>query len=87
MKSRVTVSSHRFDFADILQLLEVGLALVEGPAGVAAVGPGVVVEFVTAHVDHRVDGVRAAGDLAAPPVRSLHHKQSILSWLVTLFYQ
>ena len=71
-----TICGHRLDFADVLQLLEVGQALVEGPADVADVGPGVVVESVTAHVDHRVDRVRAAGDLATPPVRFLHHQSS-----------
>jgi len=53
---------------NVLQLLEVGQALFVRPADVAIVGPVVEVVLAAAHVDHRVDGVRAADDLSAPPV-------------------
>ena len=49
----------------VLRALEVGQHVAVRPAAVAERGPVVVVGFVAADIDHRVDGRRAAEPLAA----------------------
>ena len=50
---------------EILRLLEVGQDLRIGPAAIAELAPGVVVERLAAHVEHAVDRARAAERAAA----------------------
>ena len=49
----------------VLHALEIGQDVGKAPAGRAGLGPVVEVAGVAAHIDHAVDGGRAAQDLAA----------------------
>src|SRR5262249_58345424 len=50
---------------EILRLLEVGQDLRIGPAAIADLAPGVVVERLAAHIEHAVDRTRATERAAA----------------------
>ena len=50
---------------EMLRLLEVGQDLRIGPAAIAELAPGVVVERLAAHIEHAVDRARAAERAAA----------------------
>jgi hypothetical protein len=50
---------------EVFRLLEVGQHLLVGPATIAELTPGVVIERLAAHIEHAVDRTRAAERAAA----------------------